>query len=178
MQFTNYLKSFGLLFFACLFMASCEKDSTLLETKEEVVEPGVNMTIGTRTITTDAFALYCDENGKEGLSVSNREDLLDGTINSQDYEEGDFLFTYVADGTGTYSTGGGFFDAETIGTSFSQFILTNLLDITIDSNDGESVVGSMEGTILALDDNLELTIELPVSVVYNATVIGTSDICD
>jgi len=180
MQIVKILKPLSFLLFVGIFMVSCDKepDDLKIEEKEEIIETVITIEINDRSVVTDAYAIYCSDNGAEGLSVSNREILLSEDLNTTDFEDGDFLFILADDGTVSYGLGGVRFDSSITGTPYDQIIFTTDLDIVVDSNDGSTVAGSMSGTLLALDDNFEPTIELPISITYNAEIVGSSSFCE
>lgn len=179
MQFNYLLKSLCFLLFASLLFVSCEKDDSVVEEvkEEEAIETSVTITIDDRSITTDAFALYCNTDGKEGLSISNNQELLGTEINPDNYNEGDFMFLSADDGTNAYTLGGAFFEASFTGAEFDILSLTTDLESSIDSNDGSVVTGSMEGDLLVFDAEMEPFL-VPFSVTFNAEIVGVSTVCD
>lgn len=178
MNLCKILKLGLIVMSASLFIVSCSDDDSLKEEeKVETIEPSMEITVDGRSITTDAYAVYCAANGNEGLIVSNKQDLLSSSPSILDFEEGDFRFQYFDDGTVSYTIGGVFFDAATAGLEFNTYTATTELNSEITSNDGSFVSGSMDGDLFAIDTTGAF-IQLPIDIEYVAEIIGTSDLCD
>lgn len=179
MKLKNLIFASFTLFLTIGLMTSCSKDDLVEDDmKEEPIEIEFRMEINGKSLVTDAFAEYCSVDGVEFLSVSNKEILLDTVINSNDFEVNDFLFLLADTDDGDFQYGGAVFDTEISGSNVTQVIFTPDVTIDIISNDGSIVDGSMEGTFLGLDDNLEPTIVLPFTVTFTADIVGESEFCE
>ncbi len=175
----KYLRLLGILFVAGIFMVSCSKENEIIEEEiEEVVETTAELTINNRSFTYDAYALYCNENGKEFISVSNKIGLLGTEIFSEDLEEGDFMFLYANNDDGEYGIGGAIFTEEVTGSPFTTVSFTPDIDYTFETSDEATVSGSMSGDFLVFGPDGEPGSFLPFEVTYTAEIVGTSDECD
>ncbi len=176
----KYLKNGGLFLLGLLFIASCTKEN-ILETEEKVepIDYNMEIKIGTRSITTDAFALYCSANGKEEFRVSNNEDLL-GIFEEGDFstlESGDYIFMLRSDGEIEYALGGGFYTADVTGLDADILSITPDLEYSVASNDDATVIGTLSGEIFLIDVNGN-TAFYDLDVEYTAEIIGQSPFCD
>lgn len=165
--------------FACLTFASCSKEDSITDTEKETeIDLSATYELNNRSITTDAYAAFCSDNGKELLNVSNNQDLLAGfPFNSDDLQVGDFFFQYVIDGEDiAYAIGGSVFGEE-LGFFSVQALFDASSTYEISSNDGSVVSGEYSGTYLAFDDNQEL-FTLPYSLTFNAEIVEVAAFCD
>lgn len=167
---------FCIALFASLTIVSCSKDDSITETeKEEKLE--ATYEINNRSITTNAYAGYCMENGKEVLTVSNNQNLLSGIpFDIADFEINDFVFTYVVDGDVAYAIGGSVF-GEDLGFGTEQQLFDAGTNYEIFSNDGEVVSGEYNGTFLGLDNAGEF-FTFPYSISFNAEIVEVATFCD
>ncbi len=175
MKLFRYL---GIVLMAGVLFTSCSKENDVTEEiKEESIETTLTIEVGNRSITTDAYALYCNLNGKEFISLSNNTELL-GTEISAELVEDDFLFIYATDENEveTVAIGAGVFGESTSGIPGLNFSLAEV-DYTLDNVSESTVEGSMEGDFTVVDAEGN-TVILPYSVSFNAEVVGTSDVCD
>lgn len=172
----NYFKLFGAFVIGSLLITSCSSDTFEEEEKEQEVTYQMEVTLGTRSLSTDAFAVYCNTNGKEELRVSNNQALLDGEW-TEDLTDGDFVFVQVNDGTSEYALGGGFYSADLSGLANSILSITPDITFEVESNNGTTVDGSLSGNIFLIDIDGN-TAFLPLSVDYTAEITGTSTFCN
>lgn len=167
---------FCIALFACLTMVSCSKEDSITETDKEVALEAT-YEINNRSITTNAYAGYCMDNGKEVLTVSNNQSLLSGIpFNMEDLEINDFVFTYVVEDDESYAIGGSVF-GEDLGFLTEQQLFQVGPDYEVSSNDGEVVSGDFSGTFLGFDDDGEL-FAFPYSISFNAEIVEVSTFCD
>ncbi len=171
-----------LCFFVLMMLAftSCKKENSVtLETEEKPIETKVEMIVNGRMITTNAYAEYCISSSGEFLAVSNKQVLLDTVMNLTDFAEDDFVFHYKVDSLYTYTLGGAVFGPSTTGVpGLLQVIFDVSPIITIDSNNGTIVDGSMTGNFLVLDSTLLPSKFLPYSANFSALIVQQSVFCD
>jgi hypothetical protein len=171
-------KTIKLSFFAFVlrfFLASCEKENSDI-VKEEVVDTIVSkmkIKIGGRTIEHNAFATYCNKNGKVFFNVSNNQVLLDTALVSSDFKVDDFLINYGKSGTQVSAFGGASFTENIGGTNIVSVVFDPAAAITITEANNQYVKGSMTGVFQLLSGSLA-----PYSVEFTAKVIRVSPWCN
>ncbi len=179
MLLTKKLRILGLLFVSGMLLVSCSKENDIIEeVVEETVETTAEFTINNRTFTYDAYAWYCNENGKEFISVSNKESLLGIEIYAENLEDGDFMFIYSNNEDGEYGLGGAVFTEEVTGSPFTTVSFTPDIEYEVSASDESTVTGSMSGSFLVFNGEGEPGDFLPFEISYNAEIVGTSDQCD
>jgi hypothetical protein len=171
----SILFKFALCMFAfTFFMTSCSKENVeVIEEEVVVIQPIMALTVNGVTTEYDAFAAYCNENGKEYLQVSNNQLLLGGELIAEDFQLNDFLIMYGADGTDTSTLGGAAFEDVVGGTTMTAIVLDGAATITIDEANSELAEGSMTGTF-----NLPSGVTADYTVTFTAEVIQVSTQCD
>ena len=173
----NLLKfTLSLFVLSLLFTACTKEDSDLIEEKKEVIENPelvLRVTIDGETSITDAYAAYCEVDGKQAVQVSNKEVLLGDEINVENFAAGDFLVYHFVNGEDSGSIGGATFEDNDNGLPILSVILDAQAEVVIDSADEELVTGSMTGTF-----NLANGSTADYSVEFVAPVVQTSNLCD
>lgn len=180
MKFTKLFPFLSMILFISLMVTSCSKeDSVVTTTEEEEIETGATYQINNRSVTFDAYASYCMDNGKEFITISNNQDLLSGIpFNFGDLVINDYVIQYVSDpdGLGTFTLVGSSF-GEDLGFITQQNLFNASASLTIDSNDGTTIVGSTDDNFLGFNDDGDL-FTFPYSIEFVAEVVETSDFCD
>lgn len=154
-KYAMFLFAFGLL------LTSCAKENT--DETEEVAETNYEIEISLRGVTNtyDAYAAYCNENGIESFSVSNKLNLLDNDVWTTDIVEGDFVIHYRSDANGSFTLGGAIIESTlTDGTVIKNFTTAvessegenPLVDVNITTANSTEVIGSMSGDFLVILD--------------------------
>lgn len=180
MKFAKLFPFLTMILFASLIMTSCsEEDSVTTTEQEEEIRTETTYQINNRTVTFDAHANYCMDNGKELLVISNTKSLLTGVpFNIQDLKINDYVIQLVHDPDNLVSfilTGSVFGDDLGFGTQ--QNLFTSETDLVIKSNDGSVVVGVVQGEFLGFDDDNEPFL-FPFSINFAAEIVQSSDFCD
>ncbi len=175
-KFISKIALFALL--GLVVFSSCSKEDsvTLVETEEELPLQ-FQMTINGTTVQTDAVAGYCQNDSVEFIIIANKEANLSFPLETQNFEPDDFTyFTSISDES-TWSYGGQAFGEDVTGNPGLLISFSNAI-ITIEANDGQTVVGSSEGTLYGLDDQGLPTIEYPYSMEFTAEIIQESTFCE
>ncbi len=167
---------FCIALFASLTIVSCSKDDSITETDKEV-KLEATFDVNNRSVTTNAYAAFCSDNGKELLNVSNNQELLKGfPFDWDDLQTDDFFFQYVIDGDVAYATGGSVF-GEDLGFLDQQSVFDAATTYDITSNDGSVVSGMYSGNFLAFNNDMEL-FQFPYSLSFNAEIVEVADFCN
>lgn len=165
----------GILLFASAFIfTSCEKENVDKTINEpEVIETKMTINMRGTSVTTNAFAAYCNSNGKEFLTVSNNQDLLGDSLDAQNINDDDFLIYYTSDGTDAYTIGAAVLDEVFMGDTIRNvaFDPSSTVNITSIANDIAS--GDMSGTFTLSSGTTE-----SYSVIFDADIVQTSPFCD
>lgn len=179
--------SFFALIATCLLFTSCAKEELFSSFKGDSNAPifteaenefEFNMTINGKSFTTNAFAEYCVNPNGSFLAVSNKQVLLDTVMNIMDFAEDDFVFHQRVEPGNTYTIGGAVFGPATTGVpNLLQAIFSTDPVVTITSNNGTVVDGTMTGTFMALDTNQLPSIPLPYTANFSAQIIQQSVLC-
>jgi hypothetical protein len=174
----SVLKTIKFSFFALVFtffLASCKKENADV-IKEEVigtVAPKMKIKIGNREFEHNAYATYCNANGKVFFNVSNNQVLLDTAVLSSDFKVDDFLINYEKQGTQVNALGGASFTENIGGTNIVSVVFDPSATITITDANSQYVKGSMTGSFRLLSGALA-----PYSVEFTAKVIRVSPWCN
>ncbi len=181
-MFDNKILKWTLCFFAfSAILVSCTDEVDTIIEEEEVLETGMEVTIRGNSVSYDAYAAYCNENGVESFSVSNNLNLLDNDAWASDIAEGDFVIHYATTAEGSYSIAGAIIESTlSDGTVVKNF--TNAVDdqsnpsalatIEVTTANDTEVVGSMSGDFLVLLDPANGDFEM---VPFSATFVGEVD---
>ncbi len=174
----------------CLLFTSCSKEELFSSFKgdsdaqisveaENTFEANeFILNINGRTFTTNAYAEYCVDPSGSFLAVSNKQVLLDTTMNLSDFAEDDFVFHQRIEPGNTYTLGGAVFGSATTGVpNLLQAIFSTDPVVNITSNNGTVVDGTMSGTFMALDTNYVPSIPLPYTANFSAQIIQQSVLC-
>lgn len=162
------------LFIAAL--SACKKEDVQEIIKKEqplLTESAITILIGGSTTTTNAYAAYCKNAGKEFLAVSNDSTLLDTSLTSNQFDENDFLIYFAVDGTDTLTYGGTVTKDTISGTEFLATVFDFTPTIVIDSITSSGAYGSMNGTFSLPSGNSK-----NYSVTFSAGIIKTSPFCN
>jgi hypothetical protein len=155
---------------------SCKKDNSDV-IKEEVidkVDTNMKITVSGRTIQYyDAYATYCDKNGKVFFNVSNNQALLDSALVSTDFKVDDFLINYGKQGTDVSTLGGASFNENLGGINIVSVVFDPAATITITAANDQYVTGSMTGSFQLLNGT-----QAPYTVQFTAEVIKVSPWCN
>jgi hypothetical protein len=171
----SILFKFALCMFAfTFFMTSCSKENVeVIEEEVVVIQPIMALTVNGVTTEYDAFAAYCNENGKEYLQVSNNQLLLGGELIAEDFQLNDFLIIYGNDGTNSTTLGGAAFEDVVGGTTITAIVIDAAAAITIDEANSDLAEGSMTGSF-----NLPSGETVDYAVTFTAEVVQVSTQCD
>lgn len=176
MKDSFFLKFTFCIFTLAIFMTSCSKEENKEIIEEQVietVEPILLITINGVTNEYNAYASYCNDNGKEFLQVSNNQLLLDTTLIVENFQVDDFLLFYTSDGENEFALGGATFEDDFNGTPITSVILdAEAAEITIDEITSEYAKGSMTGEFTLLNGNTA-----PYSVEFTAEIVEVSPWC-
>jgi len=145
------------------------------ETGEEV-KIGFRMNINGSLLESNAVAAYCQTDSSEFIMVANKEVNLSFPMQTENFAEGDFVYFTSISEAATWAYGG-----QALGESLTGFpglsIFFSDATIEIESNDGQTVVGSSEGTLVGIDANGDF-VEIPYSMDFVANIVQVSDFCD
>lgn len=180
MTFKNKFSIFSFLLFASFLITSCSKEDSITTTvEEEEIKTEATFAINNRSITSDSYAAYCMDNGKEFIAISNNPDLLKGIpFEFDDLVINDYVIQYVndPDGLGTFTLVGSSFGAD-LGFLDQQNLFNAAANLTIDSNDGTTITGSTDDTFLGFNQDGEL-FAFPYSITFVAEIVDTPDFCN
>jgi len=162
-----------------ILMTSCTKEDVDIieeEVIEEPITPALRITMNGTTVQYDAYAAYCNANGKEYLQVSNKSELLGDTIDFTGIQQDDFLFYYIVDGGTAFAIGGTAFEDVP-----SPGITTLGLDASTNANivslDAVSAEGDFSGQMFIPDLNGGGTF-VPYAAQFLAEVVQGATYCD
>jgi hypothetical protein len=178
----NRIAFVGLLLLT--LFSSCTKDEStaIIETGEEAtpeVVLGFSMSVNGVMIENDVVAAYCQTDSSEFIIIANKEENLTFPLQTENFEVGDYTYFTRITADNSWGYGGQAFGPEASGLpGVEMSIIFGDSKITIESNDGEIVVGSAEGVLLGLDEDFNPTIELPYQMNFAAEIIQESDFCD
>lgn len=157
------------------FLASCKKENSDV-VKEEVVgniDSRMTVKVGGRTLEYNAYATFCDANGKVFLNVSNNQALLDTVLLSNNFRVDDFLIYYAKKGADVSTIGGASFTENIGGTNITSVVIDPAATITIQEANSQYVKGSMTGVFQLLSGQ-----QAPYSVQFTAVVVRASPFCN
>ncbi len=176
---TTFSKNALIVFILALstFFVACEEENydAIEETEEQIEEVETNMKITFRgsTRTVDAFASYCEDNGRLFLAVSNKEELLDTTLTLDQFVTDDFLLYFARDTSGVTSIGGAAFADTLAGTPVTSTVLDPAANINIIEANSDIARGNMDGVFTLISGAEE-----PYSVEFVAEVVKTPPYCN
>lgn len=180
MKFTKLFPFLTMILFASLIVTSCSKeDSVVTTTEEEEIETGATYQINNRSVTFDAYASYCMDNGRELITISNNQAVLSSVpFSMADLEVNDYAIQIVndPDGLGTFSLSGAVF-GDDLGLPMQQNLLNATANVDITSNDGTTIVGKTDDIFLGFDQNGEI-FGFQYTLDFVAEVVETSNFCD
>ena len=140
------------------------------------IESSFKMTINGEEIESNAVAAYCQNGNSEHLIIANKEENLTTLFETQNFEENDFVYYTNTSEEGSWSLG-----TQALGediTGFSGLLISSSeATLTIESNDGEVVVGSSEGLLLGINNDGEFSI-YPYVFEFVAEIIQESTECE
>lgn len=167
---------FLLLLSAGILCTACKKENIdLIEERQETIQLETSMKITTngQTTTVPAYAAYCNANGKEFLSVSNNQDLLDTAITIQDFRMDDFLLFYAIEASDTLTFGGNVFEDTVQGVPIVEIALSSFAEINITSITSTIATGNMSSNLLLTSGQLQ-----NYYVEFTAAIVETSPFCN
>lgn len=171
----------SVLFGFIVMLSACKKeDSVEIKETEEPIEIGFKMIVNGTDIETNAVAAYCENDTTDFLIISNKEEHLTFPMNSFNFEEGDFAYITSSSYGTTWSLGGQTFGQDVTGLNdITLYTVFTDADIEIESNDGEIVVGSSQGTFIIFDpETQQIILTLPYEMDFVAEVVQESDFCE
>ena len=148
-----------------------EENTTPEEVKTEAV-----LRINGSSMNTDAYAGFCTAaDGSSLLVISNKVELLNNVLTTEDFVTNDFLFFYSIDTQEIVNSyGGAAFEEDITGLPGRQIVFSDT-EVIIDSNDGSVAVGSMDGAFQLYNPTNGELVDLPFSVTFAAEIITGYD---
>lgn len=171
------LRLLSFFFLLGLFATSCTPDSTTLEEVVEEVEIGMEGTIGNRSVTTDAFALFCEaSNGAIVVNLSNNIDLVSDELDFTNVSSGDFLLFFSTVDDSEFAAGGTFLTMADDGVPIDQLVIGDT-ELVLDTYTETTVSGSFSGELFVFDAEGPTGETVPYEFTFTAEIIGESNIC-
>ncbi|MEM8582880.1 MAG: hypothetical protein AAGF87_01360 [Bacteroidota bacterium] len=163
---------------ALTFFSSCDEDNSvdIIETPE-VVELEFRMNVNGAELVTDAFAHFCTTDTSEAVTISNKQSLLGGgPTSTEDFEEGDFVYSNLSSGTSNFTLGTQVLPTSVTGEEVTWISTSTEAVMDIESNDGNVIVGSIEGTLGYIDFDSGEFFEYPYTAEFTAEIVGSATI--
>ncbi len=171
------------LFAVLLTATACNEDGEIIINTENL-ETSFKLVINENVVETDAFAAFCEVDGKEGIMIANKVENLSFPLQTENFEPGDFVYFTLKDGGDVVWGYGGQALGEDI-TGFTGFlsILFSDAELKIASNDGSVIIGSSEGVLYGFDPSTSDPadpdfVEFPYTSTFVAEIVQESDLCD
>lgn len=166
----------GLLFFAMAFVfTSCEKENVdKIEEEVEIIETQLTINMRGVTTTTNAYAAYCNNNGKEYWGISTNQALLELPADMFQANEGDFWIYSVVEPAGNFTLAGTATNQVFMGDSILLGATDANATLNITSNANNIVSGDASGLFFVPGD----TTLGSFTVTFDADIIQTAAYCD
>lgn len=176
------MKSFWVLTILSLtFFSACDEENSvdIIETPE-AIELEFRMNVNGAELVTNAFAHFCTTDTTEAVSISNKQSLLgSGPISTEDFEEGDFIYSNLSSSISNFTLGTQVLPTSVTGDELTWISTSSDAVMDIESNDGNLIVGSIEGTLGYINFDTGEFIEYPYSAEFSAEIVGSATIfCD
>lgn len=172
------------------FVAEVAEENTYCETAPVVfteleAEPETlfKMLVNGVEIETNAVAAYCQTENQEVFIITSNEGFFDYTAETANFQENDFIFITFHIDSGTTFTQGSIALGEDITGYPGLSMFFSEADVTIESNDGQYITGSSQGTLinysfpLPTDTIVIDTILYSYEIDFVAEIIETNNDC-
>ena len=159
-----------------LLSVSCKKENKdIIEETYEDFQPSFLVTLDGEVTEYDAYASYCNENGKQVIQIGTSPALLDTFLSSalDEMDVNDFLLIYISDENGISSIAGAKLEQVIGGQTVVSIVFSGVPVITIDEANSNYVKGSLIGDFQLLDGTF-----VDFAVEFSAEVIQVDSRCE